>query len=298
MKSILTALGCVLLILSSASSVFADDIEKDVPALCSGLDKAFQKRDWGHNPCRDLKWKFDTVSVHGRPLMYYSFGPEDSKNVTLVLSMVHGDEITPLYLGFQMVEWAIENMKQYPKARLIVAPLVNPDGFFEVPKTRMNAHGVDCNRNFATKDWEKDALQSWKTKFHLEKRRFPGFKPDSEPETLFQKKLIADFKPNKIITIHSPLNVLDYDGPDSISLAQFTEDYVKKCEELRKKVKAKSTGFFPGSLGNYAGQELGIPTITLELPTANPAKAKQYWTFFKKGMETVVNHEIPPKQKP
>ena len=273
----------------------AEEIETDISSLCAGLDKAFQKRNWGKNPCLDIPWKSDSTSVQGRPLIYYSFGPEDSKNVTLVFSMVHGDEITPLYIGFKMAEWATQNMKRYPKARLIIAPLVNPDGFFGYPKTRMNSHGVDCNRNFLTKDWNRNAIKSWKTKMHSDKRRFPGYKADSEPETLFQKELIDRLKPNKLLSIHSPLNMMDYDGPDHLKLQKFYDGYISKCEELRKKVKAKTSGFFPGSLGNFAGQEQGIPTITLELPTVDPTKAKTYWLHFKKSLETVVNHEIPPK---
>ena len=287
-----------LLFASFQFSSSAGEIENTVPLLCDGLQKAFQKRHWGNeNPCRALEWQTGGTSVQGRPLIYFAFGSESSKNTTLIFAMVHGDEITPLYLGFEMVEWALLNMKNYPKSRLIIAPLVNPDGFFGYPKTRVNAHGVDCNRNFATKDWNAKALQSWKTKFHSEKRRYPGPRPDSEPETVFQKTLIEKFKPNKIISIHSPLNVLDYDGPDHLTLSDFSADYVKKCEDLRKKVKATTTGFFPGSLGNYAGQELGIPTITLELPTADPDKAKGYWDHFKQGLETVINHEIPEKKK-
>jgi protein MpaA len=59
-------------------------------------------------------------------------------------------------------------------------------------------------------------------------------------------------------------------------------------------VKAISSGFFPGSLGNYAGQERGIPTLTLELPSADPKKAPDYWNIFKTGMTKVVQFEVPP----
>ena len=296
----------ILILALSASSIAKvnlkkpnklEDIEKDIPTLCTGLDKAFQKRAWGNNPCRKIDWKVGGNSVMGRPLIYHEFGSEQFTNTTLIFSMVHSDEITPLYLSFAIAEWAEANMSKFPNTRLILVPLINPDGFFETPKTRMNAHGVDCNRNFATKDWERDALRSWKVKFKSEKRRFPGFKADSEPETLFQKAMIEKFKPSKIVSIHSPLNMIDYDGPDHITLRHFSEEYVKKCEELRNKVKAHSSGFFPGSLGNYSGQELGIPTITLELPTANPAKAKEYWQHFQKGIETVVTYQVPPKSK-
>ncbi len=281
----------------SVGEVVADNIEKDIPTICEALDKAFQKRKWGSRPCREIAWKESGKSIRGRPLMYYEFGPVDATNVTLIFSMVHGDEITPLYVGFEIAHWAIENMKQYPKTKLILAPLVNPDGFLDYPKSRLNARGVDCNRNFRTQDWERDAIRSWKKKFNSDKRRFPGTTPDSEPETLFQKKLIEKFNPNKIVSIHSPLNVIDYDGPDSLKLADFSDEYIQKCIELRKRVKAKSTGFFPGSLGNYSGQELGIPTITLELPTAQAEHAKKYWNDFKKGIVTAITYEVPPKSK-
>jgi protein MpaA len=292
-----------LIILLSLSFTFAqaETIEKTTTQLCSALDQAFQKRKWGKSSCSlagdQTIWKVGGTSIKGRPLMYAVFGNENATNTTLILSMVHGDEITPLYLGFQIAAWAKENMTKNADAKLIIAPLVNPDGFMGYPKTRTNARGVDCNRNFETKDWYKDALKAWKNKFHSNKRRFPGHKPNSEPETLFQKMLIDQYNPKKIVSIHSPLNIIDYDGPDHLKLHAFSNEYIQKCEELRKKVKASSSGFFPGSLGNYTGQELGIPTITLELPTARAEKAVEYWNQLKKGILTVVTYVVPPKEK-
>lgn len=291
----------LLFLILSLPFAHAETIEKTSEKLCSALDQAFQKRKWGKESCalggEQAIWQEGGRSVKGRPLLYAVFGKETATNTTLIFSMVHGDEITPLYLGFQIAAWAKENMKDHPDARLIIAPLVNPDGFMGLPKTRTNAHGVDCNRNFATKDWARDALKAWKGKFHSEKRRFPGKKPNSEPETIFQKMLIEKFNPNKIVSIHSPLNMTDYDGPDHLKLSVFSKEYVEKCEELRKKVKASSSGFFPGSLGNYTGQELGIPTITLELPTARAEKAVEYWNQLRKGIVTVVTYVVPPKEK-
>ncbi len=290
-----------LLMFLVSSAIHAETIEKTPAQLCTALDQAFQKRKWGNSACSlagDISvWKIGGKSIKGRPFIYTVYGNEKATNTTLIFSMVHGDEITPLYLGFQIAAWAKENMGAHPDSRLIIAPLVNPDGFMGLPKSRTNAHGVDCNRNFATKDWSRDALKAWKKKFHSEKRRFPGNKPNSEPETLFQKMLIEKFNPNKIVSIHSPLNMIDYDGPDHLKLSDFSTEYIQKCEELRKKVKASSTGFFPGSLGNYTGQELGIPTITLELPTARAEKAVEYWNQLKKGIVTVVTYVVPPKEK-
>ncbi len=276
-------------------------IEKTIPELCSTLEKAFIKRKWGHEACSlagdESIWKIGGTSVKGRPLIYAVFGDEKATNTTLIFSMVHSDEITPLYLGFQIASWAKENISKLSKTKLVIAPFINPDGFLVVPKTRTNDHGVDCNRNFDTKDWHSDAIKAWKSKFHSDKRRFPGKKPNSEPETLFQKMLIEKYNPNKILSIHSPLNMVDYDGPDHLKLNEFSRDYVRKCEELRKKVNANSSGYFPGSLGNYSGRELGIPTVTLELPTAQAEKAIQYWEQFKKGIFTMVSYQVPIRKK-
>jgi len=298
MKTLPLMLSLVLLF---TTPLRAETIEKTPAQLCAALDQAFQKRKWGKDPCQMAaekdSWKVGGTSVHGRPLMYTVYGDPKATNTTLIFSMIHGDEVTPLYIGFEIAAWAKENMASIPNTRLVVAPLLNPDGFMGLPKTRTNANGVDCNRNFATKDWEREALRSWKGKYHSEKRRFPGNKPNSEPETQFQKMLIEKFNPQKIVSIHSPLHMIDYDGPDQIRLSHFSKDYVQKCQEFRKKLKASPSGFFPGSLGNFAGQELGIPTITLELPTARADKAKEYWKQLKQGLVTAVTYVVPPKDK-
>lgn len=247
---------------------------------------------WSLDPCVDRNWKVVGKSVRGRPLFYLEYGDPTSSNTTLVLSMVHADEVTPLYVGLKLIEWLVLNQASLNGNHVIVAPLVNPDAFFRKPRTRTNIRGVDVNRNFATADWEKDALRLWKTRFGSNKRRFPGRHPESEPETLFQKKLIEHFNPQKVLSIHAPLNFMDYDGPNTLDLKNFSEHYAKRLDHLKQELKAKPGGYFPGSLGNYAGQERGIPTFTLELPTANPAKAEEYWKGFSHGIRLLIETKV------
>jgi protein MpaA len=110
---------------------------------------------------------------------------------------------------------------------------------------------------------------------------------------LFQEELIFRLRPQKILSIHSPLNHLDYDGPSPLSLSKFPTEYMQICEKLKRRLNAKSSGYFPGSLGNYAGQELGIPTLTLELPTAKPERAAAYWKEFTGGIWTMIRFAVP-----
>jgi protein MpaA len=259
-----------------------------IPTWCKEVQGAVDSLKWKINACNDIAWKQGGTTVQGRPIVYSEFGDPEATNVTLVFAMVHGDEITPLYIGLELARWLKENAGSLGPTRVIVAPLVNPDGFFRAPRWRMNGNGVDVNRNLATEDWKSHALRAWKNKFHSDPRRFPGNEPGSEPETVFQQELIKRLKPKKIISVHAPLNFLDYDGPTTLSLAKFPREYVQECLKLRKSVKATSSGFFPGSLGNFAGHDLGIPTFTLELPSADPRKAEGYWKKFSEGIRTAI----------
>jgi protein MpaA len=260
---------------------------------CQEVGDAVSQLKWNVKPCAGINWKVEGASVQGRPLVFAEFGNPKAENTTLVLSTVHGDEVTPLYLALELVYWLKDREGSLQNTRVVVAPLVNPDGFFRRPRTRMNAHGVDVNRNFTTGDWSQKALNAWKKRFKSDPRRFPGNEPSSEPETRFQEVLIRRVRPAKILAVHSPLNFLDYDGPSQLTLEKFPTDYAKSCEKLKKTLKAISGGFFPGSLGNYAGRELGIPTVTLELPSTDPKKAGIYWRKFSQGIHQMIEFSMP-----
>jgi hypothetical protein len=202
------------------------------------------------------------TSVDGIPLFHYdkaSVKPSSAKKV-LVFSLIHGDET---HAGTVAKLW-MENLEKIdPRNNWRVVPILNPDGF--LLKTRTNAHQVDINRNFPTKDWEELATSVWKTTTKSNPRRFPGAKSASEPETLCALKHIQDFKPDFVVSIHTPLKVLDFDGPH----VKFPEyDYLPW----------KSLGHFPGSLGRYMWFERQTPVLTMELKEALP---KQMNTFLK-----------------
>ncbi|MEN9723278.1 MAG: hypothetical protein RJB38_1264 [Pseudomonadota bacterium] len=262
---------------------------------CEELRKEIKVLGWSLEPCSGIPWKSSAHSILGKPIPTAEFGDPQASNTTLVISMVHGDENTPLYLVVKLAQYLAANQEQLRKtsSRVVVAPMVNPDGFFRKTRTRTNAHKVDLNRNLPTRDWEASALRLWKTKFAANARRYPGPFPASEPETLFQMDLVKQSRPQKILAMHAPLNFMDYDGPSHLSLKRFPKDYVHECLNLRKKLKATPGGFFPGSLGNYTGQEMGIPTLTLELPSAAPGSAEDYWKQFEPGIRTMIDFQVP-----
>lgn len=264
-----------------------------VESLCEELEKSIKELRWKIEPCPKVNWNIGGFSVEGRPLIYTVLGDPQATNTTLVFSMVHGDEITPLFIGIELIEWLKKNPEAIAGTKVIIAPLVNPDSFFKKPKSRTNARGVDVNRNLPTSDWDTKALKAWKQQFKSNPRRYPGSASNSEPETMFQVELIKKFQPQKLLSVHAPLNVMDYDGPNTLTLARFPKEYINECIKLQKRLKAVHSGFFPGSLGNYAGQMLGIPTLTLELPSADPRKAEKFWLQFRTGISAMIQFTVP-----
>jgi len=106
---------------------------------------------------------------------------------------------------------------------------------------------------------------------------------------MFQIALIKRFNPQKILSVHSPLNLFDYDGPSSDldSFELWLEKISKESNHPLRKF-----GFFPGSLGNYAGHERSIFTLTLELPSSKSSKAKEYFDKFQTSILKFINLSV------
>jgi hypothetical protein len=166
-----------------------------------------------------------------------------------------------------------------------VVPCLNPDGVLSGVSRRVNARGVDLNRNFPTPDWDSKAVAYWKEKTKSDQRRFPGKKANSEPETQWLASQIKTFRPNAIVSIHAPYGVLDFDGPRTPP---------KRLGFLN----LSELGTYPGSMGNYAGNFLGIPIITIELPhsEASPtvAQSGKIWSDLLQWLEKSLPQGAPP----
>lgn len=194
------------------------------------------------------------TSVEGNPIYHFDYLSDNpGKKRILVFSLIHGDELPAGDVGRYWVERL--SSLQNPRNEWRVIPILNPDGV--KTKSRLNARGVDLNRNFPTRDWGDEALDLWK-KLNHNPRRFPGPEAQSEPETKCAVKHIEDFKPFFIVSIHTPLAVLDFDGP---TLPRRVPYYYLPWRSL---------GHFPGSLGRYMWFERQVPVLTTELLSDSP----------------------------
>ncbi|MDD4973126.1 MAG: M14 family zinc carboxypeptidase [Bacteriovorax sp.] len=309
-------LSLVLVILFSNSLSFAEtpQLTPALSSFCKKMDIQFKKYGWDRSECEKYEWIHVRNSVVGDPLTWTVFGDTSDeekpsfkqKDVSIIMCGVHGDEITPIKFCFDIMSYLKTVYadpeifkKDFSNKIVIVAPLVNPDAFFKVRPSRVNAHGVDVNRNFPTKDWARDARRLWISNLRKDKRRNPGLKSNSEPEVVFQMNLIKRYAPDKIISVHSPLTMLDYDGPNTVVTGLVdgnrAHELLIQMSKDASDYKIENYPFFPGSLGNWAGKERDIPTYTLELPTSDPARSGQYWKLFKSAIHNAVAHDLKEK---
>ena len=162
---------------------------------------------------------------------------------------VHGDEPEGVDLAWQLKKYLDKNISNYPHQKIIVVPNCNPDGFEK--NQRVNARGIDLNRNFPTQDW---------TPRHTELKYNPGKTSGSEPEVQALIHLMESHPPKTIVSFHSLIpHQINYDGPAR-----------QLAHEMAKKNGYPVTDHIgyptPGSLGSYAGRERKIAVITFELP--------------------------------
>ena len=251
--------------------------------------------------CSDIAWRLPNVSaalcaqaglqpgaarsVKGVPLYTRDVVAPDARLRVLVLGAIHGDELSSASVAMHWIRLAGETPAQ-THWRFI--PALNPDGLLNRPPRRMNAHGVDLNRNFPTPNWERDAAIYWEKRTRKDPRRWPGPSPLSEPESRFLFDQIEGFKPDLVVSIHAPLGVLDFDGP-AVPPSKLGRLYLDQV------------GIYPGSLGNWGGVHMGLPVVTIELPNAMrtplDSETRQMWLDLLRWMSGRVGPRGSAAQK-
>ncbi len=209
-------------------------------------------------------------SVEGVPILVREFLPLPGRRPlgrVLLIGGIHGDEYSSVTIVFKWLSILGRHHSGLFHWRVI--PALNPDGLLHRRSQRMNHRGVDLNRNFPTPDWHAETEDYWVRRTGKNPRRYPGPDPLSEPESQWLVDEIERFRPSAIIAVHAPSHVVDYDGPP-------------EPPEKLGPLYLQQIGTYPGSLGRYAGDQLGLPVVTIELPSAGimptPVEQRKIWT--------------------
>jgi len=193
-------------------------------------------------------------SVEGRQIRCLVLG--SGPDTVMVLGSIHGNEAA----SGRLVDALANHLQAHPEAlqgcRAVLVAEVNPDGIAR--HSRYNARGIDLNRNFPSINHENGPLS--------------GDAPLTEPESKAIARLIDRCAPARILSVHAPLGCVDFDGPaDGLALA------ISSACGLR----LSRIGGQPGSLGSFAGEDRGIPVVTLELSRTDGRRdGKGLWSRY------------------
>ena len=184
----------------------------------------------------------------GSPLLYY---PCESECQLLVIAGIHGEEPETTFLLSRALRAFDDNLDSV--AFVLCA---NPDGM--ALGMRGNPVGVDLNRNFNTRNFLPDMVES---RSILEAPRdtilLSGYEAESELETKALVALIKKLKPKSILSMHAPMGCID--APQKTKLV---EDLMGVFNLPWRPDIGYET---PGSLGTWCGEH-NIECVTLELP--------------------------------
>ncbi len=141
-------------------------------------------------------------SVEGRPIEMYSFGQGETQY--LIVAGIHGGyESNTVDLANQLIVYLSQHPELIPSSvTLYIIPDMNPDAVARGRNAdaRVNADGVDLNRNFPTDNWAPnwDHTHCWN-----DRPTTGGTYGGSEPETRAIMNFIGSHHITAMISYHS-----------------------------------------------------------------------------------------------
>jgi protein MpaA len=130
-------------------------------------------------------------SAGGRQIRLRQLGDRHLPGRVLVFGCIHGDECAARHL-----EPLGDGGCPDPLANIDIVPVLDPDGL--AAGSRLNADGVDLNRNFSV-DWRPIGKPG--------DPEYAGAQPFSEPETQLAARIVRHLRPRVTIWFHQ------HDGP-------------------------------------------------------------------------------------
>lgn len=188
-------------------------------------------------------------SEEGRPINGYVFGNGDE--CVLFYAGLHGTEKGATRLLDRLAREIDRNPALVSAdKKVVIIPIANPDGY-ETREDKLNANGVNLNRNFFTSDWVQHEDPDDPT-------AFAGTEPFSESESRVLKSVVESCQPSVMIAYHSQGAVVTPELGDASH--QLADWYIEK------------TGYRYYDEWDYAGtatkwftQTFGNPSLTVEL---------------------------------
>ena len=192
-------------------------------------------------------------SVDRRPIVAILTASGRAGRSMLVVGSIAGDEP-----GGTTIARVLASLPAVSGVQLWLIPDMNPDG--AVRGTRVNADGVDLNRNFPFR---------WHPLSDTDSRYYPGSRPASEPESRAVAAFITHIRPGLTIWLHQPYGLIDdSQGP------RWAEQVLSRQTGLP----LERLDDYPGSAIGWEDHRMPASAFDLELPNQRltPPSVRRY----------------------
>lgn len=220
----------------------------------------------------DSGWSFSTraicyatftigSSVKGRPITAYQFGT--GSQYVVYMGAMHGSEQGTKRLMDEWFSQLNSDPDRIPAGRsIIVIPAVNPDGY--AANSRLNANGIDINRNFASNDWKQQVTLPGSSAV----TNAGGPNPLSEPESRAIANYISRIRPRLVISYHSKASIVEAnESGDSVAVAAGYASRARYRAVPRSQTGNSFAHDTTGAMEDWMRERLGLPCIVIELST-------------------------------
>ncbi len=272
----------------------AKELAQQVSSLCQEVSNRLASVDY--SLCADLG--YDRVlgySVQSRPIIAKHYPAHDPEAIrVLFIGGIHGDELTSVSATFLWMNTLNEHHSGAFDWWFV--PVSNPDGLLRQNEqgrwtsTRGNINDVDLNRNFTPSQNRYQEPRYRQAQQARNPRYFPGDEPLSEPESLVIDRMILSYQPDIIFSVHAPHGIIDFDGPPMpfAPTAGFGS------------LGHRALGTFPGSLGDFAWNRMGVPVVTIELASAgqmpSDLEIRRMWRDMVRYLFNLQQSQMLPKR--
>lgn len=212
-------------------------------------------------------------TVEGHTIQAFTTDVKATKWIYLMAG-THGDEVEGIHVLKELFAWlkTEHTLRDMP---ILVIPILNVDGYRA--STRVNAHMVDLNRNYPTKDWSPEASQP---KYN------PGPRALSEPENQYLVRLLDKYRPGFVLSFHSWKPILNYNG-DCKDIAEFL------AQHNHYPIDGDIGYPTPGSFGSFVPEKYQAGVLTFECPPLDEKTTlKSIWEENEKGLKQLMQSEL------
>jgi murein peptide amidase A len=183
------------------------------------------------------------TSPQGREIVARHYGALDAPVQLVVLGQMHGSEP-----GGRSVVTELATRRVPSGVGMWLLVSMNPDG--DARGTRVNAHGVDLNRNFP-QDWARSGRGGlfW-----------TGGRAGSEPETRGMVRFLESVRPTAVLSFHQAYDVVDITHRRSRPAGRQLARWMGERAAI-----VPCSGPCHGTLTQWVDAELGAVALTVEL---------------------------------